>query len=48
MPQPSKEQVRQWQQDRIKSHKPPPDPKQVRRELGWELLDAERNKQRRH
>jgi hypothetical protein len=48
MSQPSKEQIRQWQQERIKAHKPPPDPAQVRRELGWSLLEAERNQRRRY
>lgn len=45
MTQPSKQQVRDWQQERIKAHKPPPDPKQIRRELGWELIEAERKDQ---
>lgn len=35
MTQPTKEQVRQWQQERIKSNEPPPDPTRIRRELGW-------------
>lgn len=35
MTQPTKEQVRKWQQERIKSHEPPPDPRRIRRELGW-------------
>jgi hypothetical protein len=48
MSQPSKEQVRQWQRERIKAHKPPPDPKQVRKELGWDLAQAERNQKRRY
>lgn len=45
--QPTKEQVRHWMQDRQVEHKPPPDPKVIRRELGWDLMGAERNKQRR-
>lgn len=40
MQKPSKEQVRHWLEKRIKERKPPPDPKQIRRELGWELADA--------
>jgi len=44
--QPSKEQVRHWMEQRQSEHKPPPDPKQIRRELGWDMIDAERNKQR--
>lgn len=43
--QPTKEQVRHWTQDRIKEHKPPPDPKQIRRELGWDLIEQERKDQ---
>jgi len=39
---PTKEQVRRWQQDRIKEHKPPPDAKTIRRELGWDIADAQR------
>jgi len=39
---PTKEQVREWQHDRIAQHKPPPDPKQIKRELGWDLIEAER------
>lgn len=46
MGKPTKEQVRKWLADEVKRHKPPPDPKQIRRELGWDLLQAERNKQR--
>jgi hypothetical protein len=36
--QPSKESVRQWLQGRIGQRRPPPDPQQIRRELGWELI----------
>ncbi|MGZ4872751.1 MAG: hypothetical protein ACXV99_12705 [Candidatus Angelobacter sp.] len=35
---PSKEQVRQWMQQRQVEHKPPPTPEQVRRELGWHMI----------
>ena len=45
--QPTKEQIRKWQQDRVKAHKPPPDPKVIRRELGWDLVEAERSQKRR-
>jgi hypothetical protein len=34
---PTKEQVRHWQQERQKEHKPPPDPKTIREQLGWNL-----------
>lgn len=47
MPQPTKEEIRKWQQDRVKARKPPPDPKQIKRELGWSLLDAERKQRSR-
>jgi len=40
--QPSKEAVRAWLQARIEARRPPPDPKQIRRELGWELIRLER------
>lgn len=40
--QPSKETVRQWLRIQIEERRPPPDPKQIRRELGWELLKLER------
>ncbi len=46
MGKPTKEQVREWSKERQKDHKPPPDPKQIRKELGWDLIQAERNKQR--
>lgn len=36
--QPSKESVRQWLRAEILQRRPPPDPKQIRRELGWELI----------
>jgi hypothetical protein len=39
--QPSKESVRQWLRNQIEERRPPPDPKQIRRELGWELLKLE-------
>lgn len=36
--QPSKESVRDWLRARIAQKRPPPDPGQIRRELGWELI----------
>ncbi|MES2264197.1 MAG: hypothetical protein V4724_37290 [Pseudomonadota bacterium] len=36
--QPSKEAVRQWMQDRVEQRRPPADPQQIRRELGWDLI----------
>jgi hypothetical protein len=40
--QPSKESVRQWLRILIEERRPPPDPKQIRRELGWEPFKIER------
>jgi hypothetical protein len=34
---PTKEEVRRYMQRRQAEHLPPPDIKQIRRELGWEL-----------
>jgi hypothetical protein len=36
--QPSKESVREWLRGEVKRRRPPPDPSQIRRELGWELV----------
>lgn len=38
--QPSKEAVRQWLKNKLEARRPPPDPAQIRRELGWDLLKA--------
>jgi len=35
--QPSKESVRRWLYAEVRRKRPPPDPEQIRRELGWEL-----------
>ena len=35
---PSKEQTRLWLQQRTLSRLPPPQPADIRRQLGWELL----------
>jgi hypothetical protein len=35
--QPSKESVRIWLRARREQRRPPPDPAQIRRELGWGL-----------
>ena len=34
--QPSKEEVREWLRAEIARRRPPPDPGQIRREVGWE------------
>lgn len=44
MPQtskPSHQQVREWMQQRQMLRTPPPSPEEVRRELGWVLIQAE-------
>jgi hypothetical protein len=43
--QPTKEAVRQWLQTQLEGRRPPPDPKQIRRELGWEMLKMERREE---
>ena len=40
--QPTKEAVRQWLQNKLVDRRPPPDPQQIRRELGWDLVTVER------
>ena len=40
--QPSKEDVRQWLQNKLAERRPPPDPAQIRRELGWDMVKVER------
>lgn len=45
MTQPSKEAVRQYMQRQAAAHRPPPDMKQIRRELGWDLIDQQRKEQ---
>ena len=44
--QPSKESVRQWLRARLATRAPPPDPQQIRRELGWELVRIVRDPKR--
>ncbi|MGK5079037.1 hypothetical protein [Janthinobacterium sp. HLX7-2] len=36
--QPGKELVRKWLKAELAQRRPPPDPEQIRRELGWDLL----------
>lgn len=40
--QPTKEDVRQWLQNKLVERRPPPDPQQIRRELGWDMVKVER------
>lgn len=37
---PSKENVREWLRHELSQHRPPPDPQQIRRELGWGLIEC--------
>jgi hypothetical protein len=39
---PTKEAVRKFMRKRQVEHKPPPSPEQIKRELGWHLVEAER------
>ncbi len=41
--QPTKEQVRVWLHEQVAEHKPVPDQATIRRELGWELIEANRD-----
>ena len=36
--QPAKELVRKWLKAELEQRRPPPDPEQIRRELGWDML----------
>lgn len=36
--QPTKELVRKWLKAELEQRRPPPDPEQIRRELGWDML----------
>ena len=45
---PSKETVREWLKQEVSQHRPPPDPKQIRRELGWEMIGQQHNDAQRH
>jgi len=38
---PDKETVRKWLKENVERHRRPPDIEQIRRELGWGLMDAE-------
>jgi hypothetical protein len=42
MEHPSKQQVRQYMQERNKAKTPPPTPEQIRRELGWSMLQGQK------
>lgn len=39
---PSKESIRAWLDRRQSNDQPPPSPHQIREELGWKLIEKER------
>ena len=41
---PSKEQVRAYMAARESARRPPPTPDEIRRQLGWRLLDGEQDR----
>lgn len=41
--QPSKESIRRWLKTELEQRRAPPDPKQIRRELGWDLVRLEQD-----
>jgi len=43
---PEKSQVRSWMQQRQVDRTPPPAPEQIRMELGWKMVEAERETNR--
>lgn len=38
---PSKKRVREWLRQEIDQHRPPPDPAEIRSQLGWSLVEFE-------
>ncbi len=38
MPQPTKQQTRDWLLNRSKAKTPPPSPSEIREQLGWNML----------
>lgn len=40
---PDREQVRQWLRHEIALHRPPPDPREIRRQLGWHQAALEQD-----
>lgn len=43
---PSKQQIRDWMQQRQQEHKPPPTPEEIRRQLGWEMIAPKKHQDR--
>jgi hypothetical protein len=46
--QPTKEQVRDYMERRQAAHAPPPSREEIRRQLGWDLIELERDERRHH
>jgi hypothetical protein len=44
---PTKEQVREYMERRQAQHQPLPTREEIRRQLGWELIEKERDERRR-
>jgi len=42
---PTKQQVREYMDGRQREHKPPPSQKEIRRQLGWDLIEMQRTEQ---
>jgi hypothetical protein len=40
--QPTKQEVREYMERRVEAHKPPPSMEEIRRQLGWGLIEQER------
>jgi hypothetical protein len=38
---PTREQVREWLRQEVNQRRPPPDPLEIRRQLGWSLVEFE-------
>lgn len=47
MPNPTKQAVREYLTQRREQGGPPPTPEQIRRELGWTMIQAERKQDKR-
>ena len=44
---PCKEQVREWLHHEVAERRPPPEMAEIRRQLGWELIEMEREERHR-
>lgn len=42
MPDSQKVRARKWLRDEIKKHRPPPSQKEIRRRMGWDILEMQR------